>query len=234
MKSFKQPPTLVLTVMSACCLLFGEKEDWDASKRMLGDLKFLEKLLDYRKTIDQVPEKRFFKLRQTYITDPNFNKEKVHSVSQAAEAIVVWILATDKFQQIKKVVGPKEKKLREAESKLKEVEAELSKKEAALKEVQDMVADLERNLEKSTREKEMLQAKKEQAEVQLRRAEKLLNGLSGEAERWKVTQGKLQHDLKNLIGNILLAAASISYLGPFNYQYRQDMLKGWITDCKAN
>ena len=52
------------------------------------------------------------------------------------------------------------------------------------------------------------------------RAEKLVGGLASEAERWKLNVVLLEEDLRNLIGNILLAAASIAYLGPFTYNYR--------------
>lgn len=31
MKALKTPPALVMTVMSAVCLLFGEKEDWPSA-----------------------------------------------------------------------------------------------------------------------------------------------------------------------------------------------------------
>lgn len=47
-----------------------------------------------------------------------------------------------------------------------------------------------------------------------------MGGLATEAERWKTNAAKLEEDLKNLIGNIVLAAASIAYLGPFTNEYR--------------
>lgn len=49
------------------------------------------------------------------------------------------------------------------------------------------------------------------------RAEKLVGGLGTEAERWKINAAKLEEDLRNLTGNIILAAASLAYLGPFTY-----------------
>lgn len=64
------------------------------------------------------------------------------------------------------------------------------------------------------------------------RAEKLVGGLATEAERWKINASKLEEDLKNLTGNIVLAAASIAYLGPFTYNYRQEMLNNWVGKCK--
>jgi hypothetical protein len=48
----------VVTVLSSCCLLFGFKETWDdAKKLLLGDMKFLDKLIEF--DVTKVPEKRF-------------------------------------------------------------------------------------------------------------------------------------------------------------------------------
>jgi dynein heavy chain len=66
----------------------------------------------------------------------------------------------------------------------------------------------------------------------LKRAEKLLGGLSGEAIRWKESEIKLGIDLVNLTGNILISSACISYLGPFTYAYRQELIEEWINECK--
>lgn len=95
MKSFKQPPTLVGMVMNAVCLLFGEKEDWDSAKKILGRMTFLSELIEFN--VDQVPERKLLKLKQNYLSDPNFSKDKVQQVSQAALSILIWVIATEKF-----------------------------------------------------------------------------------------------------------------------------------------
>ena len=39
---------MVVTVLKACCVLFGYEENWENAKRyLLGDIRFLEKLVDY-------------------------------------------------------------------------------------------------------------------------------------------------------------------------------------------
>jgi dynein heavy chain, axonemal len=37
--------------------------------------------------------------------------------------------------------------------------------------------------------------------------------------------------MNNLTGNILLAAAFVAYIGPFSADYRDAMLKKWISRC---
>ena len=61
--------------MNAVCLLFGEKEDWDSAKKVLGRMTFLSDLIDFN--TDNVPERRLVKLKQAYLSNPDFNKEKV-------------------------------------------------------------------------------------------------------------------------------------------------------------
>lgn len=46
----------------------------------------------------------------------------------------MWATAVDKFQKVKKEVGPKEQALKQAEKQLKEVEAKLEEKMKVLKE----------------------------------------------------------------------------------------------------
>lgn len=95
-----------------------------------------------------------------------------------------------------------------------------------------MVSDLKRNLDNSIRKSEMLKQQQQTAQIQLVRAEKLVTGLASEAERWKVNVAALEEDYKNLIGNILIAAGSIAYIGPFTYNYRQEIIQKWIQNCK--
>ena len=57
-------------------------------------------------------------------------------------------------------------------------------------------------------------------------------GLADEARRWTQTVKVLEVDLINLIGNIILAAGFISYVGTFTMKYREILLKEWMKVCK--
>jgi len=54
----------------------------------------------------------------------------------------------------------------------------------------------------------------------------MINGLKGENERWKECLKQLDEDEKYIIGEVLIAAAIISYLGPFSGVYRKRVLDG--------
>lgn len=83
-------------MLCACALLFGFKETWeDAKKNLLGDMKFLEKLMDF--DVTKIPEKRFIQFRNSYLKDENFNRDNVMKVSEACGTLFTWATAIDKF-----------------------------------------------------------------------------------------------------------------------------------------
>jgi dynein heavy chain len=60
------------------------------------------------------------------------------------------------------------------------------------------------------------------------RAGKLVGGLKDESIRWALAIKVLEKELVNLMGNTILAAGYISYVGTFTQSYRNSMLKKWM------
>lgn len=63
------------------------------------------------------------------------------------------------------------------------------------------------------------------------RAEKLVVLLADEAVRWKETVEVLEVDIKELVGNVFLSCACISYFGAFTGVYRKGLTDGWTEQC---
>ena len=89
MRAYANPPQLVLQVFGAVCLLFKKKETWDDSKRMMGEGDFVGNLINFK--TETVTNQMLSKLRATYLSLPNFNKETAKSVSAALVSLVEWV-----------------------------------------------------------------------------------------------------------------------------------------------
>ena len=67
----------------------------------------------------------------------------------------------------------------------------------------------------------------ELCEKQLLRATRLIQGLGTEKVSWNKKLDELHIDLKMMIGDILLCAGIITYLGIFTFQMRSDCVMNW-------
>lgn len=61
----------------------------------------------------------------------------------------------------------------------------------------------------------------------LERARMLVDGLSGERERWERTVASLDQQFNYLPGDCLLGTGFVSYMGPFLSQYREKLMTIW-------
>jgi len=62
----------------------------------------------------------------------------------------------------------------------------------------------------------------------LERAEKLIGGLGGEKQRWTEAAANFQHIYDNLLGDVLVSAAFVAYLGPFTLAFREQCVAEWL------
>ena len=76
--------------------------------------------------------------------------------------------------------------------------------------------------------KEELEILMRLTETRLQNAKKLISLTGDEAKRWQVTVGIMSDEIEDLFGDVFLAAAQISYAGPFTGIYRKELLDIWI------
>jgi len=97
----------------------------------------------------------------------------------------------------------------------------------ALAVVTKKITTLQESYENSVNEKNRLRDEAEYLQAKLDRAEKLVKGLSGEYTRWQSSIGEFKLSLVKVTGDALLAAAFLSYAGPFETVYRNALMKKW-------
>jgi dynein heavy chain len=71
----------------------------------------------------------------------------------------------------------------------------------------------------------------DRCEKRMGRAEKLVILLADEGVRWKETVATLSLEVEQLVGNVFLSCACISYYGAFTGIYRQRLVSKWVSRC---
>eukprot|EP00958_Prasinococcus_capsulatus_P007761 scaffold712_cov404-Prasinococcus_capsulatus_cf.AAC.19 len=227
-KSFTKPPPLVQKTMEAVCVLLQEKPDWDTAKKVLTDVTFLRRLMEFDK--DHILDKILKQLKK-YIDDPLYMPETVGKQSNAAKSLCMWTRAMDVYAKVVKVVEPKRQALASAERTLEEAEAALKGKQEELLRVEGNLASLQNQLKRTQAEQKNLEVQAAETQARLQRSERLISGLADEHKRWRITADSLERGLEMVVGNVFLASASVAYCGAFTGQYRITLVSQWLQGC---
>lgn len=242
-KSMKNPPSAIKLVMAAVCVMKGVPPDrindaasgkkiidyWGPSKRILGDMAFLQSLKDYDK--DDINPDIIRKIRKDYIPHKDFQPHIVAKASSAAEGLCKWVKAIENFESVNTIVRPKKMKLLKAKELLKETRKFLAEKRALAAELEAKVIGLYKELEKANEEKQRTEKEVEICEKKLKQAEALIGSLESEKIRWTEDASRLQKLYDNLLGDILICSGTIAYLGPFTKSIRDARIKHWHKAC---
>ncbi|NXK27218.1 DYH3 protein, partial [Arenaria interpres] len=243
-KSMQNPPGPVKLVMESICVMKGTKPErkpdpsgsgkmiedyWGSSRKILGDLKFLESLKTFDK--DNIPPAIMKKIRERFIDHPDFQPSVIKNVSSACEGLCKWVRAMEVYDRVAKVVAPKRERLRDAEGLLEVQMQKLKTKQAELKEVVDRLQALNDEFDNMNDRKRELENNIELCSQKLVRAEQLISGLGGEKDRWTEAARLLGIRYIDLIGDVLLSSGTVAYLGAFTVDYRLKCQKQWQVLC---
>ncbi|CAF1941259.1 unnamed protein product [Rotaria magnacalcarata] len=245
-RALQRPPQGVKLTIEAVCILKqveplkvnipskpGKKEDdyWEPGRGLLGDAgRFLQSLRDFDK--ENIPEIVIQRL-QKHIDSPDFDPIKIEKTSKACKSLCMWSRAMYTFYMINKEVAPRKEALANAEAELAIVKEVLATKKRELKKLEEGLRTLQVKYEDAIRKKNEYETKVDECNQRIVRAERLTTGLGDEKVRWQENVSMLDHSLENVIGDVLVSSGFVAYLGPFTTEYRDNMVKEWITKLKA-
>ena len=232
-KSMQRPPMPIRLALEGVAIIYGEKpvpvqdpndrtivtlDYFLAGKKMMNNPKFLKNLSKFDKNnmtqeiIDQLAP---------YMENPIFQPSVVRNASSAAEGLCKWIRAMYNFYIVNQRVVPKQEALEKAKTELSDKFKMLQTKQMELEHVEMKITELKKRFDEENFEKQKLMAEIQACEIKLERALRLTEKLSGERKRWEEQVAKLDIDMINLLGDILLSAGVVSYMGPFFGSYRE-------------
>ncbi|RYG69831.1 hypothetical protein EON64_01755, partial [archaeon] len=240
-KTMAKPPQGVDDIFAATMVLLAnvhpnvvvqkngrvKDKSWDACKKqLLGSIpEYIDYLKNIKTGIDErtIPKLNFVEVKELTKLE-HFTPEIIMTKNKAAAGLCSFILNIVLYYEVVVTVEPKRKALQEANEQLESANSQL-------KTVLDQVAELEAKLAKLTTELNAANAEKlealetvERGQKKLDLAQRLTNALAAENVRWGENIVTMEADKELLTGDVLLASAFISYVGPFTKVFRDKLM----------
>ena len=225
--SFSSPPGKVADFMPAVILVLSEGGrpardlSWKAAKKLMGNTgQFITKLT----TLSQNMDNDIMQLTKAKVAKFTFGESEVRNASVAAAALYQWLEKMLKYHDITLEIAPKIRAANDAKEMLQVEQAKLDKVEAKVRALEADLAALKKTLDEKNAEAAEAQAQAAEMDAKIKRAIDLVAGLGGEGERWKAKIAAFNEEITSVVGDSLLAAAFVSYAGPFTRAFRERLV----------
>lgn len=192
---------------------------------MLSDARFLQHIFHFSQHEKDEINDETIELMLPYTELPEFCAAAAKNASRAAEGLCCWVNSMVMYHDASKTVKPKLEALRVAQGRLESAQADMSVAESKLLTCQEILNTLQDDFEHRMAEKSKIELKTIQTRSKMQRATSLINGLSSERKRWSEDSKKFASQKQNLVGDIALCSAFLSYCGPFPKAFRSKMLR---------
>ena len=234
LKSLKTPPGGVDLITSACLILIEREyknHKWDRAQKMMANVdQFKQRLQSFRG--EDITDDEIAKLNP-FLENPMFTVEVMKTKSAAAANLCNWVVNIVKFNRIYVKVKPLMDSLEAARAAKAKAEASLAAAMAIVAAVDAKLKGLGEKFQVATEEKALVEEQAAAGTARLGLAERLVGGLSSENDRWAKEIDNLKENSTTLIGDCMLAAGFVSYVGAFDQQNREALWKDtWTPDLE--
>jgi dynein heavy chain len=201
LKALKSPPkdieNVFTCVLHLLCSVDGSvpidkngklktENNWKTSLTVMANpAQLMSTLEGFKEKIDAdlVPANNFKAIRPT-ISDPNFTPAIIKNKSSCAAGVCDWIQNITAYYDVFVSVEPKKAAVRAAQQKLAEANAKKEEMDALVKKLTDELAILQADFQKAMDEKNAAEAEANRCARRLDLAQRLVNALGSESERW--------------------------------------------------
>jgi dynein heavy chain len=241
LKKLTSPPPLIKRIFDGVAILLHQPlnvpgaepvknkiwitDSWDVSgKALASDAKTLGALQNFGEHKRDYINEETCELLLPYLNMDEFNKEDAVRACGNVAGLCVWVRAMYDYINIAKVVAPKREKVRVATMKLRAANKELESQIDELNKVQAEVDRANARFRKANGDKEELEMQAKTCKDKMTSATNLIGALSGERERWTQQASEFRDIIRRLVGDVAIACAFVSYCGPFNADFRHQLL----------
>lgn len=227
-RSMGNPPSGVRLALDAVCTLLGHKiADWKAIQAIVRKDDFIASILMFDNAKMMTKSLRN-KMRNDFISNPEFTFEKVNRASKACGPLVQWVTAQVNYSDILDRVGPLKEEVTQLEEQALQTKANAKAVESNIAELEASINTYKTEYAALISETQTIKAEMSKVQFKVDRSVRLLDSLSSERTRWEDGSKSFETQISTLVGDVLVAAAFLAYSGLYDQQFRKSMMDDWL------
>merc|ERR1719495_2336981 len=162
-----------------------------------------------------------------YMSNPDYNFEKVNRASLACGPLVKWAIAQLSYADMLKRVEPLRNELQALEDAAGTKQREADEMTAVIVKLEKSINSYKEEYAQLISQAEAIKNDLKQVQDKVDRSMSLLKSLGIEKDRWQETSENFKSQMSTLVGDVFLSSAFLSYAGYFDQQSRQNLFSAW-------
>ncbi|KAJ2976789.1 hypothetical protein NQ176_g4738 [Zarea fungicola] len=227
-RAMGNPPQGVKLALDAVCTLLGHKNnDWKAIQGIVRKDDFIASILMFDNDRQMTKALRN-KMRNDFLSMPEFTFEKVNRASKACGPLVQWVTAQVSYSDILDRVGPLKEEVAQLEEQALQTKANAKAVEGNIAELEFSINTYKTEYAALISETQAIKAEMSKVQFKVDRSVRLLDSLSSERTRWEEGSRSFETQINTLVGDVLVAAAFLAYSGLYDQTFRKSMMDDWL------
>ncbi|RNF24116.1 cytoplasmic dynein 1 heavy chain 1 [Trypanosoma conorhini] len=222
-RAYTTPPQMVQRVLEAVLAVMGEKraDEWDVIKHHIRRDDFLAGVKAFEPR--SITEEARLTVRQM-LQEEDFTYGAAQRASKAAGPLLQWVGAQVKYAEILTAMEPLRTRIDHLTEAHSAKHAQLQRTEAEIAAMEASLLQLKEGYQEVTEEIAGIKNTMSGVAARCERATKLLRQLFDERGRWETEALGFDSEVRTILGDCTLAAASLAYFGYFDEHTRQSLL----------
>ncbi|EAQ87359.1 dynein heavy chain [Chaetomium globosum CBS 148.51] len=227
-RSMSSPPQGVRLALDSVCTLIGHKaNDWKQIQAVIRRDDFIASIVNFNNE-EQMTKALRLKMRNEFLSNPEFTFERVNRASRACGPLVQWVEAQVSYAEILDRVGPLREEVGLLEEQALQTKAEAKAVEQTIENLESSIATYKTEYASLISETQAIKSEMSRVQFKVDRSVKLLDSLSSERTRWEEGSKSFETQISTLVGDVLVAAAFLAYSGLYDQTFRKSMVEDWL------
>jgi len=172
-------------------------------------------------------------IKQTYLADPMFTYEIVNRASKACGPLAQWVIAQVTYSDILEKVGPLRHEVSRLEENSRANRIKATQLEQGISKLEESISNYKQEYGSLIAQVQQIQLELERVQQKVDRSTCLIANLASEQERWSGGIRDFETRLQTMMGDALLAGATLAYAGFFDQTYRQRLVDTWTDHLRG-